>query len=145
MAASAWTIFDRAKHYMGDGTISLSGGIFRVSLHRTSAAISAGTGSIFSQVGSESSGGGYVAKTLPSHTWTAGASAGQQRFDSGDPVFTASASTLSAVRYAVIRQSGGATSGYLLCYAALSTAQFDVSTGNTLTIQMNANGIFTLT
>jgi hypothetical protein len=62
-----------------------------------------------------------------------------------DPVFTASASTLSAVRYAVIRKSAGAvTSGLLLCYAALSTAEFNVTTGNTLTIQMHANGVFTL-
>jgi hypothetical protein len=146
MAASAWTIFDQAKHYIGDGTIPLSGSTFRLSLHRTSASANlVGDITIFSSVGDQCSGGGYVALTLADIAWTAGASAGQQKFDCTDPVFTASASTLSAVRYAVIRKSAGATtSGILLCFAALSTSQFNVSTGNTLTIQMNAAGIFTL-
>lgn len=146
MAASAWTIFDRAKHYIGDGTIPLSGSTFRLSLHRTSASANlVGDITIFTSVGDQCSGGGYAAKTLGSVVWTAGASAGQQKFDCADPVFTASASTLSAVRYAVIRKSAGAvTSGILLCYAALSTSEFNVSTGNTLTISMAATGIFTL-
>lgn len=142
MAASAWVIFKKAKHYIGDGTIPLSGGIFRLSLHRTSAPLSAGADlTIFTSVGDQCSGGGYVAKTLASHVWTAGTSAGQQKFDCTDPIFTASASTLSAVRYAVIRASAGSTtSGRLLCFAALSGSQFNVTTGNTLTIQMASTG-----
>jgi hypothetical protein len=60
-------------------------------------------------------------------------------------VITAIGSTLDAVRFACIRKSSGAvTSGFVLCYAALSTAAFDVTTGNTLTIQMAATGVFTL-
>lgn len=147
MAASAWTVFDRAKHKIGDGTIDLSGGTFRLSLHQTAASANlVGNITIQSSVGSESSGGGYPAggTALGGIAWTAGASAGQQRFDCTDPIFTADGSALSAVRYAVIVQSLGATSGHLLCYAALSTSQFDVTTGNTLTVQMNASGIFTL-
>jgi len=146
MAASAWTIFDRAKHHIGTGTINLSSGNFKLTLHRTSASANlVGDITTFASVGSESSGGGYADVSLAGIAWTNGASAGQQKFDCTDPVITASGSTLSAVRYAVIRQSASAGGGPLLCYAALSTAQFDVSTGNTLTIQMNTNGIFTLT
>ena len=86
------------------------------------------------------------AVTLAGVAWTNGASAGQQKWDVTDPIITAVGSTLSAVRYAVIRLSGtSVTSGHLLCFAALSTAEFDVSTGNTLTIQMAATGVFTLT
>jgi len=147
MAASAWTVFDQAKHKIGDGTIDLSGGTFRLALYRTSASANLiGNITIQSSIGSESSGGGYPlgGTALGSITWTAGASAGEQAFDCADPIFTASASVLSAVRYAVIVQSLGATSGHLLCYAALSTVQFNVTTGNTLTVQMNASGIFTL-
>ena len=78
--------------------------------------------------------------------WTTGASAGAYKWDVTDPVFTASGAALNNIRYAVIRlSSGSTTSGFPLCYAALSTAQFNVSSGNTLTIQMNANGVFTLT
>jgi len=147
MAASAWTVFDQAKHNLGNGVIDLSAHTFRLSLHRTSASalVVDGDITIFTSVGDQCSGGGYVAVTLASTTWAAGASAGIQAFDSANPVITASSSTLSAVRYAVIRKSAGSTvSGLLLCFAALSTAEFNVSTGNTLTVQMNASGIFTL-
>ncbi len=78
-------------------------------------------------------------------TWAAGVSAGVQKFDCTDPVFTASASDITNVRYAVIRKSVSATGGHPLCFAALSTAAFTVSTGNTLTIQMATTGVFTLT
>jgi len=147
MAASAWTIFDRAKHKIATSTMPLSGGVFRLSLHRTSASANlVGDITIFTSVGDQCSGGGYAAVTLAGVAWTNGASAGQQKWDVTDPIITASASTLSAVRYAVIRLSAGATtSGHLLCYAALSTAEFNVTTGNTLTIQMASTGVFTLT
>lgn len=146
MAASAWTIFDSAKHKIGNGDIDLSTHLFRLSLHRTSASANlVGDITIFTSVGSQSSGGGYAAATLASVTWAAGTSAGQQKFDSADPIITASSSVLSAVRYAVIRKSvGSVTSGLLLCFAALSTTEFNISTGNTLTIQMASTGIFTL-
>jgi hypothetical protein len=146
MAASQWMVFDNAKHSLCNGEINLSSNTFRLSLHRTSASANiVGDVTIFTSLGDECSGGGYVAKTLPAVTWGAGISAGQQKFDCSNPVFTASLSTLSAVRYAVIRKSAGSTtSGLLLCYAALSTAEFNVTTGNTLTIQMAATGIFTL-
>ena len=146
MAASAWTIFDRAKHYIGMGTINLSAGNFRLTLHRTSASANlVGDITTFTSVGSECVGGGYSDFALAGVSWGSGASAGQQKWDCTDPIITASASTLSAVRYAVIRKSVSANGGPLLCYAALSVSEFDVSTGNTLTIQMNTNGIFTLT
>jgi hypothetical protein len=145
MAASAWTVFDSAKHKIGNGDIDLSSHTFRLSLHRTSASANlAGDITIFTSVGDQCSGGGYAAGTLAGVAWTSDGGSGQ-KWDVTDPVFTASASTLSAVRYAVIRKSAGAvTSGLLLCYAALSTAEFNVTTGNTLTIQMHANGVFTL-
>ncbi len=147
MAASAWTIFDQAKHKIGDGTIDLSGGVFRLALYATaSSANMVGDITIQSSIGNESSGGGYPlgGTTLGSIVWTAGASAGEQKFDGADPIFTASASVLSAVRYAVIVQSLGATSGHLLCFAALSTSEFNITSGNTLTVQFASTGIFTL-
>ena len=148
MAATAWAFWDRAKHRICNGDINLSAGPFRLALYSTAASGSINTDSltIQSEIGSECSGGTYAAGglTLAGVTWTAGASAGQQAFDCTDPVFTASGSAISNVRFGVIVRSIGATSGYLLCWSALSTAQFDVTAGNTLTVQMNANGIFTL-
>lgn len=147
MAASAWVVFNQAKHNIGNGVIDLSAGEFRISLHSTGASANlVGDITIKTSVGSEVTGGAYAAGglSLANNTWTAGASAGQQRFDSDDPIWTASGSDIVDVRYAVVATSVTATSGLLLCYAALSTTQFTVTTGNTLTIQMNANGIFTL-
>ena len=150
MAASAWLFFDRAKHKIATAEMPLSGGIFRLSLHRTSASaiFSAGSITIFSEAVDRASGGGWstAGRTLAGTAWTTGASATQQKWDVTDPVITAIASTLSSVRFALIRTSSGAvTSGFVLCYAALSTAAFDITTGNTLTIQMAATGVFTLT
>ena len=148
MAATAWAFWDRAKHRICNGDINLSAGPFRLALYSSAASGSINTDAltIQSEIGGECSGGNYNAGglTLSGVAWTAGASAGQQRFDVTDPVFTASGSAISNVRFGVIVFSLGATSGYLLCWSALSTAQFDVTAGNTLTVQMNANGVFTL-
>ena len=106
MAASAWTVFDIAKHKIGVGSLNLSAGPFRMSLHRSSASTNmSGAITVWGSIGDECSGGGYSALTLSGLAWTAGASAGVQKFDFTDPVFTASSSTLSAVRYAVVYKS----------------------------------------
>jgi hypothetical protein len=47
--------------------------------------------------------------------------------------------------YAVIYSQGAsAGTGIPVCFAALSTAEFNVTTGNTLTVQLAATGVFTL-
>jgi hypothetical protein len=149
MAATAWAFWNESKHRICNGDINLSTGPFRLALYSsaTSGSINTDTVTIQSELQTEVSGGTYVAGglSLSGITWSQGASGGQQAFDCSDPVFTASASDMSNVRFGVIVKSvNTTTSGYLLCWSALSTAQFDVTTGNTLTIQMNANGIFTL-
>ena len=146
MAASAWVLWNEAKHRIANGDISLSAGPFRLALYMTSASgsINTATLTIQSELASEVSGGTYNAGglTLAGVTWAVtGASV---KFDVTDPIFTASGSAMSKVRFGVIVKSLGATSGYLLCWSGLSTAQFDVTTSNTLTVQMHANGVFTL-
>jgi len=148
MAATAWVFYNAAKHKIGNGVIDLSATPVRLALYMSaaSATVVTATLTIQSQIGSEVSGGTYPAGglTLAGVTWGAGASAGQQKWDCTDPVFTASGSAMSNVSYGVIVASVGATSGYPLVWSRLSTAGFDVTTGNTLTVQMNASGIFTL-
>lgn len=146
MAASAWIVFDVAKNTLGTAGLNLTAPGYRMSLHTSAASTNiSGAITIFSSIGSESTGGGYSALTLSGVTWAAGLSAGVQKFDFTDPVFTASSSILKSVRYAVVRLSVGATtSGVPLIYAALSTASFSVTTSNTLTIQLATTGAFTL-
>lgn len=148
MAASAWALWNRAIHRIANGDISLSAGPFRLALYMSAASGSVNTATltIQSELGSQCSGGAYPAGglTLSGIAWTAGASAGQQKFDCTDPIFTASGSSIVNVKYGVIVKSLGATSGYLLAWSKLSTSQFGVATGNTLTITMASTGIFTM-
>lgn len=154
MAAGAWLVFAKAKKYIGAGTITLGAGVFKMQLHRTSASATItvlSTRSTAASIAAEiSATGGYVAggrSILPgTGKWTVGASAKQYKFTytTVGLVFTASGAALTNVRYALIRNSTGAAAGKVLCYCALSTAQFTVTTGNTLTITPNASGVFTL-
>ena len=61
--------------------------------------------------------------------------------DPADLVWTAAGGSITA-RFAVIYESGG----NVLCYALLDSAPADVTAtnGNTLTVALNASGIFTL-
>ena len=59
--------------------------------------------------------------------------------------FTASGANLVDIKYAIIRNSTGSGAGKLLCFCQLSSANFTVTSPNTLTIIPAATGIFTLT
>jgi hypothetical protein len=150
MAATAWAFYHEAKHKLAVGDTSgfnLSADIFRLALYKTAATAPADdkTLSIQSQISNQCTGGNYTAggKALSATTWTATATS-VQKFDGCDWVITASGSAITSVLFGVICNSIAATSGFLLCFSQLSTAAFDVSSSNTLTIQMNAAGIFTL-
>jgi hypothetical protein len=155
MAASAWALYNSGKRYIGNGTIQLGAagtGNFKMALFRTSAsatvtnlAISTFASLTVAQV---SATGKYVTGglALPPVTgqWTTGASARQMKFTytAAGLTFTASGAAINNIRYAVIYES---SAGKLLCYAALSSAQFTVSSPNTLTVLPAATGVFTLT
>jgi|GEM_PF-4442959 len=147
MAATAWAFYTPTKHKLGLGTYDLSSDIFNMTLWRSAVTAPAETAtlSLVSQISLECSGGAYVSAgtTLSSTTWTL--SGVNQVFDSSNWVVTATGTPISAIKYAVIANSVDATGGQLLCWSQLSTTgSISLSTGNTLTIQMNAAGIFTL-
>ncbi len=147
MAAGTWTIYDTFKEYAMDGTVDLDTTNFRMTLH-TSAYTPATTHSVIGSVGSEvTSAAKYSSsgQALAAVTWATGDSASEMRFDATANVWSASGATIANVRYAVIWASG-ASAGLrkLVAYAALSTAQFSISDGDTLTVTPSANGIFEL-
>ncbi len=149
MAATAWTFYNEAKKKIGNNTIPLDAGIFKMQLHASASNASTATLSIASEVNNEIAvAGGYAAggRTLAGVAWTIAGDPASVKFDATDLVFTASGANLSIVKFAVIHNSVGAvTSGHLLCWSRLSTSQFSVTSGNTLTIQFATAGIFTLT
>jgi hypothetical protein len=148
MAASAWQLYNYAKRYIGNGTIELGVGNFKMALFTSASNASTFTLSTFASLTSEiSATGGYVTggKALVPATgqWTVGASAKQMKFTYSTVglTFTASGSSLNDIKYAVIYQSGGK----LLCFCQLSSSQFTVASPNTLTVLPAATGVFTLT
>ena len=152
MAASAWQLYNYAKRYIGNGTITLGAGVFKMVLARSASNASTFTLSTYASVTNEiSATGGYVTggKNLVPATgqWTVGASAKQMKFTMSTVglAFTASGASLTNIRYAVLRNSTGALAGRLLCFCQLSSSQFTVTSPNTLTVLPAATGIFTLT
>jgi hypothetical protein len=148
MAASAWQLYNSGKRYIGNGTIELGVGNFKMALLRSASNTSTFTLSTFASLTNEiSATGGYVTggKALNPATgqWTTGASAKQMKFtySTVGVTFTASGAPLTNVKYAVIYQSGGK----LLCFCQLSSSQFTVASPNTLTVLPAATGVFTLT
>lgn len=143
MAAGAWTLYNSGKEHIGDATIDLDTDNFRMSLYTSASNADTATlsslGSLTNQV-AEANGYSSSGQALSSVTWQSGASATEIRWDVGDVVWTAGGGAISAVKFAVIWASGG----NLLCYSQLSTAQFSISDGNTLTITISANGVFEL-
>ena len=152
MAASAWQLYNYAKRYIGNGTITLGAGVFKMVLARSASNASTFTLSTYASVTSEiSATGGYTTggKNLVPATaqWTVGASAKQMKFtmSSVGLAFTASGASLTNIKYAILRNSTGAGAGRLLCFCRLSSSQFTVTSPNTLTVLPAATGIFTLT
>jgi hypothetical protein len=154
MAAGTWKVFGKAKKYLGNGTITLGAGVFKMSLHRASASAALlllSSRSTFASVPGEiSARGGYVAggrNLLPATGSWGSVSAKAMKFyySTAGLVFTASGSALNNIKYAVIRNSTGAGAGKLLCFCTLSTAAFSITSPNTLTITPAATGVFTLT
>ena len=156
MAAGAWLIYAKAKYYIGKGDIQLGTTKMRMALLRQSATTlgitSLSTRSTWASIKADEIAiqGGYLAhgrKLLPSlGYWTVGSSAKQYKFTYSTTglVFTASGASLVNIRYAVIMASTTASAGRLICYCELSTAQFSITSPNTLTITPHASGVFTL-
>lgn len=154
MAAGTWKIYAKAKKYIGAGTITLGAGVFKMSLHRASASAAIlvlSTRSTFASIPGEiSARGGYAAggrNLVPATAqWTVGASAKSYKFTQTTLglVFTASGSSLSNIKYCLVRNSTGAGAGKVLMFCSLSTAAFTITSPNTLTIQPAATGFFTL-
>jgi hypothetical protein len=147
MAASAWKFYDIARLRLADGSYDLDSHTFKIALF--GAGSNCGDTSIANQNFSDlmnevAAGNGYASGgLLLSASWAR--SGATVTFDCApDPSWTASGSGFAA-RYAVIYDDSHAQDG-LLCCALLDTAPADitVNAGSTLTIEMAASGIFTL-
>lgn len=143
MAASAWRVYNEAKKYLLTGDIDLNTSAMRMKICKgtKAAAVSDYTRSTFASLTHETTNLTTPLRTLTNIAVTAGASAKQIKFDADDEIWTASGGAITSIQYAVIGVSGGKA----LAWCKLSTAAIDIGSGSTLTITLNASGIFDLT
>src|SRR5438105_1473642 len=138
MAAGAWTFYNKARKNLGAGSIPLLTATFQMTLHTSASNAATVTLSVYGSITSEvSEANGYSSsgKSLAGVTWTAGASAKQERFNANANFWSANAGNIANIKFAVLwitRASAGARK--LLCFSQLSTAQFTISSGNRLTV-----------
>jgi hypothetical protein len=148
MAAQAWKIFNLAKKKIGNTTLNLAATVYRITLHTSASNAATLTLGVYASLTNEvTEGNGYSSsgKALTSEVWTVGASAKQYKFDVDDPIWTGTGGTIPNIKFAVIWLSGASANGrHLLTTASLTSSQFTLSQGNTLTLQMNSAGVFTM-
>jgi len=132
----------------GGNSLNLDSGNFRMALYTTavSASIVDTALSLYSGLGTTNQvaqSGGYVTggKSLAGIDWTLSGNNYKFTYTADGVVWTG---TMTNVRYALIYLSLSVGGGPVVCYCALSTTQFTVASGNTLTVKPNAAGVFTL-
>ena len=144
MPAGNWIVFNIAKKKLADGTFDLDSQTFKMALTTSAQALDAtfagtSTDCRYADLTAEVVGTGYTTggKTLTA-TWTR--ATGTITFDVDDQAWTASTLTC---KYGVIYLTTG--NADLLCVVDLDTGGGSVSTtAGTLTITINASGVFTL-
>ena len=146
MAAGTWTFTNVTRTKLLDGTFDLDTDLFKIALHLVSGTQPSATIVNWSELATSEHAAlyGYLAGGLPNPTGTALELTGTTTVkvtESTSYVWTASGGSIVA-RWAVLYEVGGAVLAY--CLLDATPADVTVTTGNTLTITMNASGIFTL-
>ena len=151
MAAGKWKLYEMAKEYLGDGTFDLDDGTnwkMALFLSTSNADTLGGTNDVYGDLTNEHAGNnGYTTGgvALTNVVWSQ--TSGTATFDCDNAVWTASGGSIVA-RFAVIYKDATVNSIVkpLLCVCLLDTTPADVTatTGNTLTVAINASGVFTL-
>jgi hypothetical protein len=137
MAASAWRVYNESKKYLMNGTIDLDAVTLRMALHKSTSNASTYTLSTYASVDTVVDAAGYNGPKSLTASVTDSSSAGI--FDVADVIFTASGASITSALYAVIYVSGG----HPICWSKLTTTgTISVTTGNTLTVTINASGVF---
>lgn len=139
MAAGAWTFTTEGRTKLLDGTFDIDTDVFKMALLLSTSNIGAASTTYAGLTNEHANANGY---TTGGQTLTMSLSGTTTvTVDCNDQTWTASGGSIVA-RFAVIYESAGR----VLCYCLLDSAPADVTAtdGNTLTVQINASGIFSL-
>lgn len=151
MAAGKWKVYEYAKEYLADGTFDLDDTTnWKMALFLSTSnadTLSVGTGVYGDLTNEVANGFGYTTGggDITGVTWTH--SGGTATFDCDNEVWTAAGGSIVA-RFAVIYKNATVNTIVkpILCVCLLDTTPANVTAtdGNTLTISINASGVFTL-
>lgn len=142
---ATFTFFDEFKKYLGDGTIDLDTHSFKVMLSNT--APTAGTNTVKADITEISAGNGYTAggNTLGTVTWTeTGAGTGIWQWTTADSVWTASGGSIATFRYVIVYDDTPTSPADPLVGYLDYGSGVTITTGNTFTVDVGANGWFRL-
>jgi hypothetical protein len=142
---ATFTFFDEFKKYIGDGTIDLDTHTFKIAL--TNTAPTTGTDTVIANITQIANGNGYTTggNTLGTVTYAeTGAGTGIWQFTSADSVFTASGGSIGPFRYVVLYDDTPTSPADPLVGLLDYGSNVTVTTGNTFTVDVGANGWFRL-
>lgn len=140
MAAGAWTFTNGSRTSLLNGTFDLDTDSFKIALFQSTSNIGAASTTYAGLTNEVANGNGY---TTGGNAVTGSLSGTTTvTFDTTDPtVWTASGAGFSA-RYAVLYEVAGNVLAY--CLLDNTPADVTITAGNTLTVTINASGVFTL-
>lgn len=142
---ATFTFFHEFGNHLGTGVHNLSTGSFKLGLANT--APTQATDDTWSDITEISAGNGYTlaGNTLDSEAWAeTGAGTGIWQFTSADEVITASGGSIGPFRYPVVYNDTPTSPADPLVGYLDYGSSITVTTGNTFTFDVGANGIFRL-
>ena len=140
MAAGAWTFTDITRTKLLDGTFDLDTDSFKMALFLSTSNLGASTTTYAGVTNEHANANGYTTGGIAVTLTLAGTTTVTVDIAT-DPTWTASGGSIVA-RFAAIYE----VAGNVLCYCLLDSTPADVTTttGNSLTVQISASGLFTL-
>lgn len=142
---ATFTLFDEFKKYLGDGTVDLDTHVFKIVL--TNSAPTTGTNTVLADITQIANGNGYTTggNTLGTVTWAeTGGGTGIWQWTSADSVWTASGGSIGPFRYVVVYDDTPTSPADPLVGLLDYGSNVTVTTGNTFTVDVGANGWFRL-
>lgn len=144
MAVGTWKVLNKAVKKIGNATINI-GAAKRIVLLKTYPALTVSLLGSLTQV-SEANGYSSSGKALTTEAWTVSSGgAGTYKFDADDTVWTATGGNITSIKAAAVITSGASAGAcHVLCVVSLTSTQFTLNSGSTLTITQPSTGLFVM-
>jgi len=139
MAAGSWTLTNTGRTSLLDGTFDIDSDTFKMALFLSTSNLGAASTTFAGVSNEHAAANGYTAGGNATTLSLSGTTT--VTVDGTDEVWTASGGSIVA-RFAALYEVGGNILAY--CLLDDSPANVTATDGNTLTVAIHANGVFTL-